>query len=144
MQSMVGSLATIVGRCIQALICCVLCVCSGFHCLGQYPYRLIIDILSRCFPLIIMLDWQCTVGSLVRISSAVSRLFKVFCPCFYTLLVMHTSLCHVVLHSGTHQLCFVFVFGTDSQQLHIHARFNVPTRFSTMQTYVFVPNFRVT
>ena len=30
------------GRCIQALICCVLCVCSTFHCLEQYT--------NKCLP----------------------------------------------------------------------------------------------
>ena len=66
-QSMLGSLASVVGHCIQALICCVLCVCSALNCLGLYSYSLITDILLRCFPLTIMLDWQCKVEWLAPI-----------------------------------------------------------------------------
>ena len=39
-----------------------------------------------------------------------SNLFKVFYPCSYTLLVIHSSLYHGVLHSGTYLLCLVCVF----------------------------------
>ena len=148
MQCMVGSLALIVGHCCQEMISAVSCVCSEFRCLGQYPYNLIVDILLRCFPLIIMLDWQCMVGSLAPISwaatfrnrSAVSRLFKMFYPCFYEILVMHTSLCHVALQSGIHQLCFLSLFGTDSQQLHKQDSM-YSQEFPPCKHFVFTPNF---
>ena len=140
MQCMVGSLASVVGG-LHSRTDLLCLMCSAFHCLGQHPYKLIINILLRCFPLIIMLDWQCTVDLLAPIieryiqkpicSVSFLRCFTPFC----VLLVMHAILCHVALHSGTHQLFFLCVFGTDSQQLNIQAILNAIRGFSTMQTF---------
>ena len=59
----------------------LLCLmCSAFHCLGQYPYKLIIDILLRCFPLSLCLignaqwtRWPLSWTATFRNRSAVSH-----------------------------------------------------------------------
>ena len=124
---MVGSLALVVGPCIQALICCVSHVFAISLSLAVLVHFDHLFFCIEIFPLYFSLigkarwaRWPLSWGATFRHRSAVSNLFKVFQPRSYALLVVHGSLCHRVLHSGTNLLCIVCVCGSDSQQLCRH------------------------
>ena len=65
--------STLLRCCIQALICCVLCVCYTFYCLSQCSCTLTIWLWLCSFPHMLMPYWWCVVGLLASVVGRCAR-----------------------------------------------------------------------